>query len=289
MIFFCFKSILTDSISGCGEEDPGRIDAFYRCIANLDLPTFIATEPICNLDTSIMDDAWSACKDLTIFADFIESNHLTRGDIAFDLIIPVDINDDYSYNISLWQTTSNCFNDLDCFYFVYYNLPFSNPQEVYEIEACHMSVFTNKSHTSTNNLNFVLYSYFTMVQLHYSPRFIINTITRQAITEAYLNTCTTYVFANDVDNCLNYLLESCFEFEIYHSFDPYYCFYDIIYEFCDQFGGDERLKCDVILEEKSTSRLERSCSYNGNEAKCVSYNCMLYIIVNECTIGMNYI
>ncbi len=265
---------------GNGNEDDARIDAFYRCIASLDLPSFINREPTCNRDPSIEDHVQSACKDLYIFADYIESNSLTREQISFDLIIPNDTSNS-THNISLWETTLDCVVTIadDQFEYYYYFFDYDEvvlqPQQVYSIEACHMSELRNRSFTSSETLNFVLYTYFTIVELYFSP-YYIDTITRSAITEGYLNTCTSYAFVDDATTCVNYLLESCFEFEIY--FDPYYCFYDIILEFCEQFGGDERFKCVVILEEKSLSRLEEACSNNANEAKCVSISVSVHVL-----------
>ena len=83
----------------------------------------------------------------------------------------------------------------------------------YLIEACQMSAFRNKSHTTNGTFSFRLYLYLTSLELGSSEYF--EDRSESAITEGFLDTCTTNVYRDDHETCVRKLIDSCFEFELY--------------------------------------------------------------------------
>lgn len=214
-----------------------------------------------------MENAVDVCSELSTFADYIESNHVVLNQIP-TLEIPNQENDSL---VSLFDTTLSCIEAISPEYTEFHNF---ERQEVYEIETCHMSAFMNNSQTTFGTLSFSLYTFLTLVELMFAP--IYDNIKRSAISEYYLHTCTTFGFKDNDESCVFYLLESCFEFELYP--DPFLCFHYAIIELCGQFGGDEWLKCEVLLEEKAVDGLENMCMNNKNDAKCVSiHQCLMFL------------
>ena len=240
-----------------------RKDTFYRCLSTLDLPAFNITESQCNIEAALPE-----CKELTLFAEYIESNRLTREHLSFDFAIETNYDNELDY-IYLWDTAERCIEAIspDYLHIEVEQRDLLKPQEVYNTEACFMSIFKNNSYTSNGTLSFVLYTYLTVAEFYFSVNFEDLYKTRSAITGGYLHTCTTLFYKGDIDKCINYLAESCFVLDLY---DGYYCFDSVIFKICGEFDGDKRFHCEVILEEKTITALENTCSSSENENKCVS-------------------
>ena len=269
-----------NSLEGQGTIDD-RIDAFFRCVATLDLPNFSTGEAVCNSTYGTSALYAASCGELTSFADYFELNGVARNHISPDMTIPR--ND--SEPISLLAASLCCIEAISP-QFTYYGYDFHDQcfghledyeeyvydydiyyygDKIHEAKACHMSSFKTNSHTSNGTLNFVLYTFLTIGELYFTG--YPEDFTKSPITGGFLNTCKSLMFEGDTEKCIQYLFESCFEFDLY---DPYFCFESILIELCSEFGGDERFKCEVILQERSISALEDTCSYGDNDAKCVS-------------------
>ena len=246
-----------------------RKDAFYRCIASYDLPIFNQKEQKCELEAEADECLVCSCNGLTTFSDYIENKNIPLHDIPF---LNIRIGNESMF---LEDTAFQCISVFDDFYYENKYLPMGSNDsywwynldwnQVYLIEACQMSAFRNKSHTTNGTFSFRLYLYLTSLELGLSPYF--EDRSESAITEGFLDTCTTNVYRNDNETCVRKLIDSCFEFELY---DPFLCFYFTISKFCNQFGGDQRLKCEVIVEERIFAEFEDMCTDDVNEQKCVS-------------------
>ena len=246
-------------------NDKSRIDAFYRCISDEDLPNFNNSEPSCSV---MVESLSSTCESLMLFADYLANN-----DVPLDELPDLNITTNFGEILNLKDTAYSCsialYYDLRDIYNVYVSYEPLNLRELFELETCDLDIFGNLSRTSNNCLNYDLYTFMTAVEISWSL-FYYDEISRSAITESFLHTCITEVHINNLDACIRDLFDSCFELERLFFYEPFLCYDSVLIKLCNQFGGDERYKCFVIVELKLIQDLKDNCAEESHAKICVS-------------------
>ncbi|XP_019864498.1 PREDICTED: adhesion G-protein coupled receptor F1-like [Amphimedon queenslandica] len=268
----------------CGSDKYDRVGAFRRCIdVTTPFPPFDITKPTCTLSTAQLQEIVAnsryqqqygfGCDDLIRFADYQQLNNVNLLELS-----SISLNSTHSK--SLATAAFLCHLSATQRLCDHYNLCFSyreNATKAYERNACIMDFSRLVSHGSDRVFNEIIYKYLLKPSLveSYSQAGRFNL----AITQDYLYTCTSLFHRNDIEDCIIQLLNHCFLFE---DEAHYLCYNGIQDNFCSQFGGDNQLRCYILLEVKRVLSLESQCTMEYNENACEK---ILTSIVDEKPIG----
>lgn len=246
-----------------------RINAFKRCIADTNLPPINTTKPYCPLTTRNLQDIVTnsryqqqyhfGCDDLTRFADYIDQEGL-----ELDQLTEIYLNNTHLS----WLASAAYYchiSGLRKLCVVYGLCVTSNTTEMYTKEACEMDFLRLVSVKSNGQFSEKMYKYLMAWAIQSSNFYVYYSGYNPAIPQHYLSNCN-----QGNETCVLSLLSHCFELEQVYFYYPYWCFHGVTERLCIQFRGDERLRCQVVLETKLELSLGNQCANEKNEGKCVS-------------------
>ena len=246
-----------------------RIDAFRRCIANIDIPQFNITKTSCPASTidlhniiahsHFQHDFDFGCDDLSFFADYIVDNDIDIEDIPF-LTLNITHSPDISSATYLCLTSARtklCYEHHVC------------ENDLISLESCIMQFIILVSNTHSGLFSYKLYKYMMATVMVWSNYFSYHHGYNTTITQNFLNTCTSSLSVN-VDDCTLDLLNHCFELEYVYYYYPYWCYDSVLKRLCTQFAGDGKDRCQVVLDIRMELSLESQCAQEKNGVKCVS-------------------
>ena len=256
--FTCYDYIFYNSGNG------NRVDIFYRCIASIKLPNFNTSQPVCNISTDELLNLYNYtnCSHLSLYADYIVNEQVELEDLKY-------LNLKEATYGSLYDTTDHCWYDMYNYSCQYHNLCYY-PGEAFANEACEMKMFYLSSFTSNGVFSYKLYTFLAAYEMLWSVEGFLYDTGVTATTQLFLYTCTSYVHIGNVDECVDDLLNHCFELENLYYYHPIWCYYWVVNRLCYQFNGDDKYRCVWVIDTLGWINLEDQCSQERNKEKCVS-------------------
>ena len=257
--FTCYDCIFYNNLG-----NGNRVDIFFRCIASTEIPSFNTSQPACPVSTDELLNlySYSKCSHLSLYADYIVNEQVELEDIPYLNLKEV------TYG-SLYNTTDHCWFDMYDYFCYYYDLCYFSGQ-TFTREACEMKMFYLSSFTSNDVFSYKLYTFLAAYEMVWSEEGFLYETGVTATTQHFLYTCTTNVHIGNVDECVNDLLNHCFELEYLYYYHPIWCYYWVQNRLCYQFNGDDKYRCVWVIDTLSWITLEDQCSHETNEGKCVS-------------------
>lgn len=260
-----------------GNKDFHRADAFRRCVVDTSpLPPFNTTKPTCILSTTkllnIAADSryqqgfYFGCEDLTRFADYADMHDL-------NLVELLSINLSTTHSSHLEPAVRSCYNSAayklcNTYELCLYPSPRYNTIRM-AANSCLMEFMRLVARETNGDFSEKIYTFLTTYALNQS----YSSTGRLDLTiiQHYLHTCTSADSDSDlnaIENCVLGLLDLCHLLDTEYYY--YLCYRGMQDSLCSQFNGDENLRCYAVLDTRKTLSLQKWCSFDYNEIKCVS-------------------
>ena len=274
----CLSLLYIVGLYLAGNKDFHRADAFRRCVVDTSpLPPFNTTKPTCILSTTqllnIAADSryqqqyYFGCEDLTRFADYADMHE------SLNLVELLSINLSTTHSSHLEPAASYCYKSAIYKLSDTYGLCW-NPSPRYNTirmaaNSCLMEFMHLVARETNGDFSEKIYTFLTTYALNQSHsstgRFDLT------IIQHYLHTCTSADSDSDlnaIENCVLGLLDLCHLLDAEYYY--YLCYRGMQDSLCSQFNGDENLRCYAVLDTRKTLSLQKWCSFDYNEIKCVS-------------------